>query len=77
MINELEGSEDEHEAEVGEVEAGVNDIDNQIDDGQDMEGNDLPIWNYNYYNIFYKQLTQNIFYSEFFIKNRSEITKNC
>jgi hypothetical protein len=43
MINELEGSEDEHEAEVGEVEAGVNDIDNQIDDGQDMEGNELPI----------------------------------
>jgi len=28
MINELEGSEDEHEAEVGEVEAGVNEIEN-------------------------------------------------
>jgi hypothetical protein len=34
MINELEGNEDDdHEADVGEVEAGVNDIDNQIDDG--------------------------------------------
>lgn len=43
MINELEGSEDEHEPEVGEVEAGVNEIENQIDDGQEVEGNDLPI----------------------------------